>query len=1349
MSSNGNLSSSFSRFLQTAELRLVSRRQWTSLHYRTVHLLISSRIYWKVADKDSSKKPLSVEDFRNADSLELIRLHSGDWKDINSYVKVVNQNGRDCITAHGRLHRRTLQYISVLDLNVQIEIEPSERKLLKVLVNQIRAQIVPWNLLKAEVKKVVRGNLSSEQEELKKVRDGLLTNRAHTKSSSTSVDEEDDGCDNFGTLPEQMDKLSFADNLIAHGAAAVATGATLTKLVSNVEQVAKTAEFVADLSKGITGVSTFFHLVSLSAHAVSLCAEASRGRKVLPDLLCQIGNILEYVLESFAELMKPSRNLNKIDIDFVLDALKQAVGAMEMAETQLLRGGSRKIMNAGDVKKAESELEQLRHMAVTAGNIWRNSLADEEENNSEDDRKVWNDGLYHVLPSLSAFFSGRTSELGTLRAILQKWGSTVIAQYGGVGKTELMIALAERAEQDGLVPGGVFWVTVDGGKEDVIESLAKLAEELKKQKMGKEERRNSNLVLGMLKEGLRNREGRWLLCLDNADDSEVSGILNEVCAIAGGSQERGWVAVTSRQGQPHLWNEMKREQKLVLEPLCKEDAMVALWRQIRKTKTSDADDDEVFREIKELERVNLEEYLVLQELCGDDGKCSLGGLPLALVQAGAYIAQFECSFADYRHTFENTSKLDEMQDIMNNTDQVKLIRKSQRSIWTTWKISVQQLSEKGSAVLGAMALLGPAGVGEGIMRRIVKQLEENEGSNVDRIFRKVVVGELVQGSSLIYWNKGERGKEECFYKMHRLVRRYILSGMKPGSASRNEAYNASLVTVHETVETELGKDGKSFTKLPEVFGSNLHELIAHAIALIYQHTLPVLGDEIQHVSKVEDIHRYCGLAMRFMGKVEEEVHVCERLLNILHHLQALKRRPSYSNGLKEKLKFRIAAAHHSLGVALMRSGKFDDAASQHKLSLSMKRKIYGLSKPHRNIAYSFNNLGTVYRRQGKLNEALEMHELGLQMLRAIYGPTAQNRAIAFSLNNLGIVYEKLGKLNEAEEKLKQSLKMRRAIHETKKLHHTIAYSLGNLGTVYEKLGKLGNALEEHESSLEMRLAIYGHSKNHPSIAYSRNGIGSVYQKLGKLAEALDVHEQSMKMSKEIHGANASHPSIAYSLYYLGSVHEKLGQLGKAMEMHEQSLKIRHGVYGPSNQHPAIADSLNDLSNVYIALGKLDKAYEMHKRSYEMRLAIHRPHKSHPDIAKSLNNLGIVYEKLGNLNDALEKLEQSLEMQQVIYVPNEGFFYIASSLNNLGNVYHRRGKLPEASEKYKESLRMFRLIPELDKLHPHIATSLENLSSVYEEAGELEKAQQKKQQSLEIRRAIQGNDEPQLYKAIPL
>ncbi len=88
---------------------------------------------------------------------------------------------------------------------------------------------------------------------------------------------------------------------------------------------------------------------------------------------------------------------------------------------------------------------------------------------------------------------------------------------------------------------------------------------------------------------------------------------------------------------------------------------------------------------------------------------------------------------------------------------------------------------------------------------IVEGVAAGEGVGVETMFQKLVIEELVRGSSLICRDKGERG-EDWMYTIHTLVRRFILSDMERGSALWNEMYGVALVTVHEVVKAEKGRE---------------------------------------------------------------------------------------------------------------------------------------------------------------------------------------------------------------------------------------------------------------------------------------------------------------------------------------------------------------------------------------------------------------------------------------------------------------------------------------------------------------------------------------------------------------
>ncbi len=182
-----NRANSFSDYIQTAEARIVSQRRWLPSNYKLAYVLVSSRIYWKVAREDRSNEPRSLYDFRSGNSLEFARLHYGTWNDVAQYVKVGNNVGKMCITARGRLHGRERRNKVFIFRDVEIEIILNSPEQREVFVNSINLRVAPWNLLQQEFKNPAHSFRSSEVKKLGKVLDELLSIIAHIKSSSVEI----------------------------------------------------------------------------------------------------------------------------------------------------------------------------------------------------------------------------------------------------------------------------------------------------------------------------------------------------------------------------------------------------------------------------------------------------------------------------------------------------------------------------------------------------------------------------------------------------------------------------------------------------------------------------------------------------------------------------------------------------------------------------------------------------------------------------------------------------------------------------------------------------------------------------------------------------------------------------------------------------------------------------------------------------------------------------------------------------------------------------------------------------------------------------------------------------------
>ncbi len=143
-----------------------------------------------------------------------------------------------------------------------------------------------------------------------------------------------------------------------------------------------------------------------------------------------------------------------------------------------------------------------------------------------------------------------TEEQHELLGILERYGSIGITQYSGAGKTQLMVSFVECAHEQGLVPGGIFWVTADGDKEKVLSSFVEFVQSLEQCALPEQEKMCIRAVVCSLWRALGKVEGRWLLCFGSAVNADTAEILGDIARLA--EPECGWLVVTSRRGDPEL-----------------------------------------------------------------------------------------------------------------------------------------------------------------------------------------------------------------------------------------------------------------------------------------------------------------------------------------------------------------------------------------------------------------------------------------------------------------------------------------------------------------------------------------------------------------------------------------------------------------------------------------------------------------------------------------------------------------------------------------------------------------------------------------------------------------------------
>lgn len=162
-----------------------------------------------------------------------------------------------------------------------------------------------------------------------------------------------------------------------------------------------------------------------------------------------------------------------------------------------------KYLKAGELKKIKNAVNALKRRVVAV--VQSGEIAQIRTEFSRP--KV---PLMKRRPRLTSFFVGRDKELDQIKSILDEYGSVAVMQYGGIGKTQLATAFADRAESSGWVPGGCYWIRMGGRRSDAVESVAEFTESLTGRPIGEKDRVELRAAVSEL----------WSVKLSNAEVEE-------------------------------------------------------------------------------------------------------------------------------------------------------------------------------------------------------------------------------------------------------------------------------------------------------------------------------------------------------------------------------------------------------------------------------------------------------------------------------------------------------------------------------------------------------------------------------------------------------------------------------------------------------------------------------------------------------------------------------------------------------------------------------------------------------------------------------------------------------------
>lgn len=223
---------------------------------------------------------------------------------------------------------------------------------------------------------------------------------------------------------------------------------------------------------------------------------------------------------------------------------------------------------------------------------------------------------YWLVPHLrNPYFTGRAEMLHHLHALFKQnraqLSSYALSGLGGIGKTQTALEYVYRHHHD---YSAVFWITAETA-ETLFESFAGILSLLE---VSVEKEREQQKIVERVMRWLNTRK-EWLLVFDNVEDLPlVKQFLP--------TTRQGTLLFTSRL---HSFESVA--QPIEIQPFSLEEGVQLLSHRTRQQ-----------MQPTEHEQILPDDLQAAQTLVQE-----LGGLPLALDQAGAYIEATGCSLADY------------------------------------------------------------------------------------------------------------------------------------------------------------------------------------------------------------------------------------------------------------------------------------------------------------------------------------------------------------------------------------------------------------------------------------------------------------------------------------------------------------------------------------------------------------------------------------------------------------------------------------------------------------------------------------------------------------------------------
>ncbi|KAK3379401.1 hypothetical protein B0T24DRAFT_154684 [Lasiosphaeria ovina] len=714
---------------------------------------------------------------------------------------------------------------------------------------------------------------------------------------------------------------------------------------------------------------------------------------------------------------------------------------------------------------------------------------------------------------------------GTFQADGRSQPRASLYGLGGVGKTQVALAYAYWL-QETLPEVAVFWVHASSA-ERFRQAYASIARECRIPSYDNPE----TDALPLVKTWLQSKDhGRWLMIIDNADDvqlfSQPGNLGQFVPECAHGS-----VLATTRN-------------KVAGSRLTQSGRLIEVGKM---------DEDE--------SRQMLQGKLEADNPSPDDLSTlssRLEHLPLALVQAAAFIREMSTSVKEYLQLLEKSDQ--HLVDLLSEEfETVGRDPEAARAVAETWILSFEQIQQQDTfagELLSLMSLFDRQAIPKKFLSDYGERQQVQEPRGEIQLVKALGV---LKAFSFITEDK-DHG-----FDMHRLVQLVTWKWLGEKGVVHRFAEQALLVVSHNYPYGNHENRAICIAYLPH----------AHAVL-----RCEGMGSRDERLARASLLACAAGL-FDYQGQWKE----VERFL-----IEA--------TGVRKEL---LGEEHPStltsianLASTYWNQGRWKEAEELEVQVVETKKRVLG--EEHPDTLTSISNLASTYRNQGRWKEA---EELGVQVMETIKRVLGEEHPDTLtSMANLASTYRNQGRWKEAEELEVQVIETRKRVLGEE--HPSTLTSIANLASTYWNQGRWKEAEELGVQVMEMIKRVLG--EEHPDTLTSMANLASTYRNQGRWKEAEELEVQVIETRKRVLGEE--HPSTLTSMANLASTYQNQGQWKEAEELEVQVVEMTKRVLG--EEHPDTLTSIGSLASTYWNQGRWKEAEELERRRTGIKTGGRKP-----------------------------------------------------------------------------------------------------------------------------------------------